>query len=295
MKRIIYSLVIVIILGYTSFAISKQNANGNDQSYKFNPGSKVIIKSVSVDVEIRTWIKSEAMIKTVGLDNDEDSPKLTVVQSGNTLNLTVTQKPHISFSARELMIYLTIPENTDIDISSASGDVDVCGLNGNFIFKTASGDALLYKMNGAINISSASGDIISESTEGKLSVQTQSGDIDVDFIGETKISTASGDVILNGENGQVSISTASGDVTLNYKGTNKGITTTTASGNVKITLPRNFAADIECNTGSGDISAKFLSKKNSRTGKHNFQYELDGGGERVTCNTASGDISFFQK
>lgn len=101
----------------------------------------------------------------------------------------------------EIRLELAIPRAMGAKISTASGDVDVSGVDGEVSLTAASGDIALSTVTGAITVNTASGDVkVSECTSASLQLRSASGDMDVAIAPPTPISaridTASGDVTL---------------------------------------------------------------------------------------------------
>jgi DUF4097 and DUF4098 domain-containing protein YvlB len=91
--------------------------------------------------------------------------------------------------------YLSVPSGTEIRFSTASGDLEVSGLEGDIYFNSASGDASLKSCSGEYNFNTASGDVDLRQSEGDFWVSTASGDIHVeDCDGEFQLASASGDI-----------------------------------------------------------------------------------------------------
>jgi len=139
---------------------------------------------------------------------------------------------------------LTLPARTEVEFSSASGDISIVGLNRSFRGTTASGDYELSEMKGRMEISSASGDVDGDYLQGDIEIRTASGDIDLrDCRGTFDVSAASGDVDAR----NLVINDASGF--------------TTASGDVKIQLATSANHDLVLVSASGDAYLDYNGNK----------------------------------
>jgi hypothetical protein len=131
---------------------------------------------------------------------------------------------------------------------------------------------------------------------GTVTIATASGAVKVTNVsGRISIATASGDMRLDRVTGLEKISTASGDVTAILSGAAKDhpLAISTASGDVRLTLPDPFDANFEARTMSGDIDVDEafggVSVTEARPGKH-AEGQFGAGGPALTIKTASGDI-----
>ena len=137
---------------------------------------------------------------------------------------------------------LQVPRDTEIDFSSASGDLTVHGLRaevqasiasgdieaedctGEFRLVTASGDVRMSRCSGDFELSAASGDVVADDCHGSFELSTASGDVRAQQVvidGPSSFSTASGDADVKlGESPDfdLEVSSASGDATLDFQG-----------------------------------------------------------------------------
>jgi DUF4097 and DUF4098 domain-containing protein YvlB len=171
---------------------------------------------------------------------------------------------------------LTVPEKTDIDFSTASGDLEVEDLKSTIEASTASGNVFFTNVAGEFEVSTASGDVEARVLKGKVRFSTASGEIDFsEFSGESRISTASGMIKASKLEGEIRLSTASGRVNVtNSSGEFKvsaasgdvkadGIVIksessfSVASGDVEVTLGESPAYDLKVSAASGDAMLNF--------------------------------------
>lgn len=171
-------------------------------------------------------------------------------QSGSILRLK--ERWNGRSSRGNVLWKLTVPPETEVEFSSASGDLSVTGLTNDLESNTASGDIELSMMKGSMDIETASGDITVYDVDGDLDFSTASGDIDADeSTGELELSAASGDIDISDCKGIFDVSTASGDIDAD------GITMTdmaefsAASGDVKVQVAATPEYDLEVSTASG--------------------------------------------
>jgi DUF4097 and DUF4098 domain-containing protein YvlB len=151
-----------------------------------------------------------------------------------------------------------------VDVSTASGDVQVEQATGEVTVNTASGDISVDRAGGQVRINGASGDVRVGHAGGDVTVHSASGDLDVGHAqGSVKASTASGDISVGTANrGTVHVNSASGDVSVGVPvGTAVWLDLSTVSGSTRSDLAMSDAAPatgtaeltLQIRTLSGDI------------------------------------------
>jgi DUF4097 and DUF4098 domain-containing protein YvlB len=151
--------------------------------------------------------------------------------------------------------------NFQIDrISTASGDIEVTSVRGDVHVSTASGDVLVKDVNGRIRASTASGEMRVKDVIGEVSAQSASGNVEVEI------------ARLEGAD-DMKFSSASGDV--------------------RVTLPADVDAEVSMSTASGDLKTDFpLEVKERRHGPGSeARGRLGSGSRMIRISTASGDVS----
>ncbi len=239
----------------------------------FKNVKEVKIKTVSGDCIVKKGAGSEVeVVLTYTFDDDDFEPEFE--QSGD--RLTLVERFHGRNMHGKSTWRLTVPEKTDIDFSTASGDLEVSELQSSIEAGTASGDVILLNVNGAIEISTASGDIEGKQLEGTLQISTASGEVDVQnssgkskistasgrirvvkTMGEQKVSTASGNIKLSNGSGEFEVSAASGDISADEITITARSKFSTASGDVEVSLGEALKQDLRISTASGDAILNF--------------------------------------
>ena len=151
-----------------------------------------------------------------------------------------------------------VPEGTEIEFSTASGDLSVQGLKSNVEASTASGDATLTDLEGDLSVSTASGDVVIKNAVGQIECSTASGEIQADHLqGEIEFSTASGDIDIAKSSGAFDFSCASGDIDASDMIFEEESEFSTASGDMEVSLAETPDVDLEFSTASGRITLDY--------------------------------------
>jgi len=174
------------------------------------------------------------------------------------------------------------PQSSLLSVRSKSADVRVGGTIGDLNVGTASGDVEALMIEGGVNVKSASGDIRVREVGGSVSAQTASGDIELDIVrGPISVATASGDLTIGEAYDNVSANTVSGDQ--EHSAVMRGqVNATSVSGDVTIGVRRGSKVYLDCNTISGDTSSELELTTDAPAG--------DGPLVEIRAKTVSGDI-----
>lgn len=245
-------------------------------SKSFDGITKVRIKTTSGDCDISRSTSSKVeVLLTFTYEEGEYEPELE--QRGSTLMLSE------SFFGRNVrghaMWRITVPEKTDIEFSTASGNLKIKDLVSDIEAKTASGNVTANNLNGRLECGTASGDIEAENIQGKIRFGTASGNIHVrgakgtlnlgaasgdvrteNLDGEFEFGTASGNIRIRNAKGAFDVGAASGDVDATDIELTGKSEFGAASGDVELTLNAELANDIEASTASGNVTLSFNGK-----------------------------------
>jgi DUF4097 and DUF4098 domain-containing protein YvlB len=208
-----------------------------DQKVKADAHGSVRISNVAGKVLITGWDRPEVEVKA-RLYGDVERVDVMSDNGRTTIKVIL---PRSTFHGGEADLDIHVPEQSDIDVSSVSADVETQRLIGpqrlstvsgeiraefakDFEGKTVSGDLRLRGKAeaGDVRISSVSGDVFLERAGGDVEVTSTSGDLllDVASVSTVRTRTTSGDLSLRGalaRNGSVEAETISGDVTVRVK------------------------------------------------------------------------------
>jgi DUF4097 and DUF4098 domain-containing protein YvlB len=259
--------IFILLLGLSLAGVYAQEGKTVRKSFDAKP--RLDIKVVSGACEIVKGGAGKIEVEVTYDVTPENAFKPVFRESSGSLRL---EEDWDNASRGRVEWVVKVPEKTEIDFSSASGDFRVEGLETRLDVSTASGDCEVLDCKGDLDVNTASGDVTVETYNGKLDVSTASGDVNLRNVGDAvEISTASGDVDAVDVKGQIDISTASGDMDLSDM---KGVMElscasgnieaadvvledagefSTASGEVHIGLAQSAAHDLKLSSASGDV------------------------------------------
>jgi DUF4097 and DUF4098 domain-containing protein YvlB len=199
----------------------------------------------------------------------------------------------------------------------ASGDVTVGTVGGRATITTRSGQIRLRAAGKGAELSTAGGDIRVETVSGELRATTFGGDIRAGSVGgDARLETSGGDVVVHAAGGAVQARTGGGDIVLKkVRGpvtarTSGGSITceitgvggpggdlSTSGGDVIVTLPANYKADVEVHVTGHGLDADAIESQfreivvSRRAGEVTGEGKLNGGGPKLVIRSASGTVT----
>lgn len=195
---------------------------------------------------------------------------------------------------------VTVPENTNINATAASGDLTLSELKSTVNSKVASGDVNIKDFNGTLNLKAASGDVKLNNVGGKINAGAASGDIKMhDVKGALEVQAASGDIRVTGVvfTGAGSFKAASGDIKVTLaKSSNFDLELNAVSGDVTLDYNGNAVKGYFVFHGQkDDISSDIPFDNKEKSGYSPFvkrYFKKGGDSPKVTLKTVSGDLRF---
>jgi len=152
-----------------------------------------------------------------------------------------------------VFVTVSVPPMTDVEIGTASGDVDIDPPLGRLDVTTVSGEVEFDTVE-RLQARTTSGGIRGHRVEGEASCVTTSGDIKVSEIVESAdFSTRSGSVVIGSCSGIVSCATLSGNIRIEeLSGPTARIKS--MSGGVRLGIPPRTRLELDANTLSGKVT-----------------------------------------
>ncbi|MEN8144337.1 MAG: DUF4097 family beta strand repeat-containing protein [Gemmatimonadota bacterium] len=212
-------------------------------------------------------------------------------------------------------LHVRVPSGQRIWLFLAAGDVSVSNVDGQLYVDVGSADVTSRGTRGYLNIDTGSGVVDVSEAQGDVLIDTGSGevrasDIEGDELNidtgsgsvagsdvstrELLVDTGSGSVTLHSLSAtRINVDTGSGSVELGLNSSPNAVLVDTGSGSVNLSLPADFGARVEIETGSGGIRTEFPIKLRRAERDHVIGTIGDGSG-RVEIDTGSGSVTIEQ-
>jgi DUF4097 and DUF4098 domain-containing protein YvlB len=228
---------------------------------------------------------SETVVELEGSPEIEEDARIEIRQrrEGHEVTVVVEDRGLFKRFRGEVRARVSAPPGADVEVSTASADVEGRGDFGALEVNTASGDVGFDQVGGEAQVNSASGDVKISRVQGALTVNTASGDLEVGYVGGNgKVRSASGDVSIDEADASLKIQTASGD--LKAGSVREGdVILQTASGDIEVGVKRGSKLWIDARSMSGDTSSDLEVSDTPSEG--------EGPLVEVSATAMSGDIT----
>jgi DUF4097 and DUF4098 domain-containing protein YvlB len=251
------------------------------------PGSLLLnVRVPSGRIDIEAGEGSETVIELEANPELEEEARIEARPRGDGHEVTVVVEERWGFfknNRTDVRLRIVAPSGADVEVSTASADLDGRGTFGGLQVNTASGDVTVERVEGEAQVNSASGDVNIRHVAGRMTVNTASGDLDVGQLGgEGKVRAASGDISIDEADAALKVQTASGDVEIGS--VREGdVTLQTASGDIEVGVKRGSKVFMDARSMSGETTSDLEIGESAPEG--------EGPLVEIRATAMSGDIA----
>lgn len=188
-----------------------------------------------------------------------DEIEVNAKQDGNRITVTLRKHKtgmHVHFHT-SLEIRITLPTESDLDVHTRDGNLEVVRVNGAQKLRTGDGNAYVRDVNGSVDVDTGDGNLDVEGSFDALSLRTGDGNIEANVREGSTMKT--------------------------------GWSIRTGDGNVHVRLPDKFAADVDAHTGDGHVRSDLAITATSAS-ENDLRGKLNGGGQPLSIRTGDGTI-----
>lgn len=217
----------------------------------------------------------------------DSSGAVSLQQNGDRVEVSLQAKggwPHVP-AGIDGKLRLEVPNGTNVELTSASGDISVRDTRGAVRLRTASGEVRLRNV-GNVEVMAVSGDVVVDDASGEVRLRTVSGDAQVSQP--------------NNGAAKLEYGTTSGD--LEWAGTCKAgcrIETRSTSGDIKLRMTSDSSFDLRYVSHSGDVSddlkMQTLEQNENHHGGSSLHARYGKGEGLIEAQTFSGDLHIARK
>lgn len=280
---------VLSVLG--NVAVTRQQTSDTFQSQEQveidnRTSGSVEITTADVDqVHIERTLRTSPMRNVQeSIDETDDAVQLQAHCTG----------PNLFFTTCAADYEITVPEQSDAQVNTISGQILASGLQGQMQATTTSGQVHISNHQGPMRAESTSALLQLSDVQGPVQAQTVSGDIELTGQGEqARASTTSGQMDLSGFTSQtVEADSTSGDVSI---GDFTEAEASSVSGNVQVRSNQQLQS-LTVDTTSGNVSAQVPDHDYDVSGSSTSgDREIDvatspQASARITIDTVSGSV-----
>jgi hypothetical protein len=181
-----------------------------------------------------------------------------------------------------------------IRVHVASGDITADRTRGTLKIETGSGNVDLRDGAGDVSLETGSGDVTATALRAtRLTLETGSGNVTLSdaAAAELHVETGSGDVTASGAQGDnLSFETGSGNVDVALLAAFRTVAIETGSGDVTLRVPPTIGAEVDLETGSGEIDLGGVTLQVRRLAEDHVTGTIGDGRGRLSIETGSGNV-----
>lgn len=175
-----------------------------DKTFK----AKGLVKISTITADCKVFKGASGEIKVYIVYDDAGNMFKPVIEEDDNM-LLIREKIPASDSTWKILV----PENTEIDFTSATGSFYVKGLKSDITAAIASGEILAHACRGKMKIKNASGEVDVTDHRGGLDINAAAGDLKLEKIsGDIRLKALSGDIEARDIEGSIDLKFTSGDI-----------------------------------------------------------------------------------
>ena len=245
-------------------------------------------------------INSEEAARLLEALNSSESRKrhphpFSFWQSIETIPDMVSSAMHSAFKDISSFEPVNYAKKEKIELRLVSGDINVKGIDTDTITVQKDGFGQVKEHDDTLEIKTFSGDVsITLPKHTNLIIKGVSGDLELsDIDGTIEIASVSGDITGKNLSGGIKADIVSGDVDLQYDKTDR-IEIHAKTGDIVLRLVRDVAAEIEVETGEGDIECEFDLKDKVEKDDY-LKGIINKTGGKIYIRNEYGDVAILRK
>lgn len=255
MKR---NLIAISVLGLAALAARADEWN-KEWPVSGTPEVHVSAGDSSITVESASSHNVEAKLITRGWTIGNSGVRVIEHQNGDRIDIEIREpNTHFNFGNHSCHLTVRVPREVTGYIHTGDGSIKLNGLHGSVRADTGDGSIEADDLDGMLQARSGDGSVHVRGRFDGLQVHTSDGSVDLQALKGSRMKE---------------------DWSLH-----------TGDGSVRLTLPRDLAADLDVHTGDGAIRTNMELTINGRQSEHELRGKLNGGGPQLAVSTGDGSV-----
>ena len=291
LRSIIAAAGIVVI---SQVAVGQQGSGRDDSSFLWSKqvpaGATLTIRSGNGPIDVRESPNDRVEVRAVKRARGRQSPRDVTfdVREGTGNNETMVcvvyddvsmcddnrRSRNVNTNLRVDFTVL-IPRSMRLHIATGNGEISI---------DKAGAEVYAATGNGRVNIGE---------TTGSVDASTGNGDVQVESaMGPVRVSTGNGQIFVATSAGPVTATTGNGDVVARMRSltSSAGMSFTTGSGSIRVTLPADYNGTIDASTGNGSLNSEFDISISGRLNPHHLRGTIGRGGPTLRLQSGNGNV-----
>jgi hypothetical protein len=276
MKRTHFLLICTLGL-LLALAGGAQASTRIEKDLKLAPGGTLDLDASGGDVTVKGTSESGArVVITTNIPDLESAFDLRFDEQPQAVQIVAHRRSGASWQSHltTLKFDIEVPRQTNVELKTGGGDVNVSGLQGIIRLKTSGGD---------VQVSDVKGNVEGATSGGDMRIRQVSGDL--------LLHTNGGDVRAAGLGGRVEIHSGGGDVEASLaRGNAQGGEVEASGGDITVALDSSVNLNLEASSGSGDVRTNLPLAMTNTASESNLRGALGKGGALLRLRATGGDI-----
>jgi hypothetical protein len=265
--------------------VASASAAGADEwsrqyALKGRPELRLSTDDGSVRVVVGTGSQIEAQVTTEGWTIGPGEVTVTESQTGDRVVIEVRLPRRFSrfdhMGHRSVKLVVRVPSESDLDIRTGDGSVDVAPISGRVTISTGDGSIAAEGLRGEIRLHTGDGSIRATGLDGRLRADTGDGPMKVGGRFESlDLRTGDGRIEAEAESGSkvsAAWSLSSGD------------------GGITLRIPEDLGAELDARAGDGSVVVDVPVTMKGTGSPSSVRGTLAGGGGSLRMHTGDGSI-----
>jgi DUF4097 and DUF4098 domain-containing protein YvlB len=222
-----------------------------EETFEVGKRPELVVAAASSDIVLKAG--DPGRIDVVLKGSEAGLELFDITHAGDLVAIRLRKDGGRRWLQPSVMISVTLPPGSDVDIRSASGDIFASVETRRLSVASASGDVRFGDVSLGAKIKTARGDVALGDVSGDVEGVSASGDFSLDSVtGDLSVSTASGDLVIGEVSGRTVAKSASGDVRIKlFDGPSLDVVT--VSGDVVVGLAFGMSFEANIRTLSGEF------------------------------------------
>lgn len=296
MKSFISPVVVVGLLAGAPAWAGQKEVEVTARTFRVAGRPTIHVRSVDGPITVTAHQRPDVVVRAVkevyeaedDAEAKEAAEQLAVEmqQSGDRIELTVEHARSRFIEDRLLRAVglapygvvrfdIRVPASSDLDVRTDDGAISVTGLDGRLQLDTDDGD---------ISVRSSRGVIVARADDGNVRID--------DAAGSVQARSDDGDIQLSGELREVRLDADDGDIVLRVLPGSRMDGEWSLScddGDIVVTVPGDFAADVEIRIDDGDVAIDLPIAVDRRSTRR-LSGRLNGGGRLLLIQSDDGNV-----
>jgi hypothetical protein len=262
LKRLAYLLLVL------TFSALVARADEWQKSYPVSGRPEINLDTHDGDIRVHAAERKDVQVLVTadGRKIGQGGVIISEHQDGNRLSLTVRIPHHwginVGWSSRSLRVAIEVPLESNLELHSGDGNIRI------------------QDVKGVLQLETGDGDIETRSTDGSIRAHTGDGNIDVDGVyAALELRTGDGNIVAEARTGS--------------KMESQWLLRT-GDGNIELRVPDGFSADLDAQTGDGQVTLDFPVVVQGAFKQSSIRGKMNNGGLTLELHSGDGNISLLK-